>query len=78
MDLSSQQGNRELVKKAKIVFSGLSHLGKFAHFRVGRVKISCREAYQERFFRQNGVQGCSGRSSRKGGTARGVHGRMLR
>ena len=39
-------------------------LSKFAHFRVFRVKLSCREAHPKRSLHQNGVQGCSGWGSR--------------
>ena len=48
MDLSGQQGNRELVNNAKMGVSRPSQLGKFAHFRVGRVKLSFKEAHQKK------------------------------
>ena len=50
MDLSSQQGNRELVNNTKMGVSRPSQLGKFEHLRVKRVKISCREAHKNGFF----------------------------
>ena len=40
MDLSGQQGNRELMNNAKMGVSRPSQLGKFAHLRVFRVKLS--------------------------------------
>ena len=62
----------------KIRVSRPSQLGKFANFRVIRVKISFRKAHQKRFFYQNGVQGCNGWGSRRGGAERGFYGNMLR
>ena len=44
MDLSSQQGNRELVNNIKMGVSRPRQLEKFAYFRVRRVKLSCGEA----------------------------------
>ena len=43
MDLSGQQGNRKLMKKAKLGVRRPSELGKFAHFRNIKVKISFKE-----------------------------------
>ena len=49
MDLSSQQVNRELVNNVKMGVSRPSQLGIFAHFRVRRVKLSCKKAHQKKF-----------------------------
>ena len=78
MDLSSQQGNRELVNNVKMGLSSPRQLGKSMHFRVSRVKLSFREAHQKIFYHQNGVQDCSGWGSRRGVAARGVHGKTPR
>ena len=48
MDLSGQQGNRELVNNVKIEVRRPRQLDKLSYFRVGRVKVSCREAYQKK------------------------------
>ena len=58
--------NRELVNNAKMGVSRPSQLGKFAHFRVLRLKLNCREVQHKELFHQNGVQGCSGESAREG------------
>ena len=49
MDFSGQQSNRELVNNAKMGVIRPIQLNKFVHFRVGRVKLSCREAHQKSF-----------------------------
>ena len=50
MDLSGQQGNRELVNKAKMGVSRPIQVGKFACFIVYRVNLSCIKAHQKIFF----------------------------
>ena len=60
IDLYGQCGNRELINNLRIGVRRSSQMGKFAYFRVGRVKLNGREAHQKIFFHQNGVQGCSG------------------
>ena len=45
MDLSGQQVNRELVNSVKMGVRKPCQLGKFTYFRVGRAKLSCREAH---------------------------------
>ena len=75
MELSGQQGNRELVNDAKIGVRRPSQIGKFAHFRVSRVKLNCRETHQKIFLHQNGDQGCNVGGGRRGGAVGVVHGR---
>ena len=50
MDLSGQQSNREIVNNARMRVSRPSQLGKLAHFKVIRVKLSCRKAHQKSSF----------------------------
>ena len=50
---------------AKKGASKIGKIGKFAYFRVFRVKLSCREVQQKRFFHQNGVKGFSEGGSRR-------------
>ena len=49
-----------------------SLVDNFAHCRVFRVQLGCKQAHQERFFNQNSAQGCSGWGNRVWGTAQGV------
>ena len=55
MALYGKQGNRKLVNNANMGVIRPTYLGKFAHFRVGRVKLSSIKEHQERLFHQNGV-----------------------
>ena len=59
MDLLGQQGNGELVNSWKMGVKRPRQLGNFADFRIFGIKLSFREAQQERFFNQYGAWGCS-------------------
>ena len=76
MDLSGQQGNRELVNNVKMGVRRPSQLGKFAHFRVIRVKLSCREAHQKRFSTKMVSRVAVGEAAGEGVLQEGSIGRM--
>ena len=78
IDSFCQQGNRKIVNNVKMGAGRPIQLGKFVHFIVHRVRLSCREVHQKRIFHQNGVQGSSGLGSKTGGAAREIHGRISR
>ena len=66
MDLSGQQGNRELVNNMQKW--GSADLASWVNLRISefRVKLSCREAHQKRFFHQNGSRVAVGEEAGEG------------